>query len=274
MNLDALKSQLDSLKSTNTKSEKKDFSTIYWKPTVGKQFIRIVPSKYTPDNPFTSLKIYYNIGNKVMLSPLNTGGADPIAEFTKKVRAQEYSKENYFLAKKLDPKTRYFAPVIVRGEEDKGVRLWQFGKMIYEELLSLALDEEVGDFTDVSDGRDFTIETVGPEVTGTSYNKSSVRPKMKTTPLSEDASKVDLWLEEQPKPIDQFKVYEFDEMKEALGRWLDPDVADAPPSTPASTAPKVEASPSYALNTNKVKETKADNFDSLFGNDNNDDLPF
>ena len=60
--------------------------------------------------------------------------------------------------------------MIVRGEEDKGVRLWQFGKLIYEELLSLAVDEEIGDYTDISSGRDLTIETVGPESTGTQYN--------------------------------------------------------------------------------------------------------
>ena len=61
-----------------------------------------------------------------MLSPETWGEKDPIALFAKKLR-EEYSKENYLLAKKLDAKTRIFAPVIVRGEEDKGVRLWQFG---------------------------------------------------------------------------------------------------------------------------------------------------
>jgi hypothetical protein len=62
---------------------------------------------------------------------------------------------------------RVFAPVIVRGEEEKGVRLWEFGKEVYQSLLSLAADEEVGDFTDIMEGRDMKIETVGPETTGT-----------------------------------------------------------------------------------------------------------
>ena len=51
----------------------------------------------------------------------------------------------------------------------------RFGKTVYEELLALAVDEEIGDYTDIVNGRDLTVETVGPEATGTPYNKSSVR---------------------------------------------------------------------------------------------------
>ena len=118
---------------------------------------------------------------------------------------KRYTKENYVLAKKLDAKNRIFVPVLVRGEEDKGVRLWQFGKQVYEELLSLAVDDEIGDYTDIVNGRDLTIETVGPESTGTPYNKSSVRVRLKTTPLSEDAKQVETWTNEQPDPNSEFK---------------------------------------------------------------------
>ena len=175
MDINSIKQKLDALQSKSTGTQKTDYSTIFWRPTVGKQQIRIVPSAFNSKNPFTELKFYYGITNKVMISPLNFSDKDPIALFAQKLREGEYNKENYVLAKKLDPKTRVFAPVIVRGEEDKGVRLWQFGKLVYEELLSLAVDEEIGDYTDVSSGRDLTVETVGPESTGTQYNKSSVR---------------------------------------------------------------------------------------------------
>ena len=58
--------------------------------------------------------------------------------FTKQLRAK-WSKENWILAKKLDAKTRIFAPVIVRGEEDEGVKLWQFGKEVYQDSLNMAV---------------------------------------------------------------------------------------------------------------------------------------
>jgi len=271
-----LKQKLDTLQQKTTNSQKTDYTTIFWRPTVGKQQIRIVPSAFNSNNPFTELKFYYGITNKVMISPVNFGEKDPIQLFAQKLRGGEYNKENYILAKKLDAKTRIFVPVIVRGEEDKGVRLWQFGKLVYEELLSLAVDEEIGDYTDVSSGRDITVETVGPEATGTPYNKSSVRVRLKTSPLSEDSSVVEKWLKEQPEPNKLFKRFTFDEMKDALEKWLSPEDANEEGdiiSEPASNFDndlkdlpweKEEAKSKFSLDTSKSKQSKEDQFDNLF----------
>ena len=275
MDLNALKQKLDTLQSKPQGGQKTDYSTIFWRPTVGKQQIRIVPSAYDASNPFTELKFYYGITNKVMISPTNFGEKDPIALFAAKLR-EEYTKENYVLAKKLDAKNRIFVPVVVRGEEDKGVRLWQFGKQVYEELLALAVDDEIGDYTDIVNGRDLTVETVGPESTGTPYNKSSVRVRLKTSPLSEDAKQVEQWTSEQPNPKEGlFKSYSFDEMKSALEKWLAPEeggdevVTEAPVATPSTS--------NFSLDTSNVKKNKADQFDALFPEDSTtpkDDLPF
>ena len=276
MDLNALKQKLDTLQSKPQGGQKTDYSLIYWKPTLGKQQVRIVPSAYDATNPFTELKFYYGITNKVMISPANFGEKDPIALFAGKLREGEYNKENYVLAKKLDAKNRVFVPVIVRGEEDKGVRLWQFGKMVYEELLALAVDDEIGDYTDIVGGRDLTVETVGPEATGTPYNKSSVRVRLKTSPLSEDASLVEKWTSEQPNPKgDLFKRYSFDEMKSALEKWLSPEDDDSEEivSSPVTSNP----STNFSLDTSKAKQSKVDQFDSLFDDkksNDNDDLPF
>ena len=209
-----------------------------------------------------------------MLSPETWGEKDPIALFANKLR-EEYSKENYLLAKKLDAKTRIFAPVIVRGEEDKGVRLWQFGKLIYEELLSLAVDDEIGDYTDIVSGRDLTIETVGPESTGTQYNKSSVRVRLKETQLSEDAALVEKWTSDQPDPTKEFKQFSFDEMKSALEKWLEPESNDDEGETALPVAASTQKS-NFSLDTSNTKKNKADDFDSLFDSKEGktDDLPF
>ena len=275
MDLSMLKQKLDTLQQkTPAGGQKRDYSLTFWRPTVGKQQIRIVPSAYNADNPFTELKFYYGITNKVMLSPETWGEKDPIALFANKLR-EEYSKENYLLAKKLDAKTRIFAPVIVRGEEDKGVRLWQFGKLIYEELLSLAVDDEIGDYTDIVSGRDLTIETVGPESTGTQYNKSSVRVRLKETQLSEDAALVEKWTSDQPDPTKEFKQFSFDEMKSALEKWLEPESNDDEGETALPVAASTQKS-NFSLDTSNTKKNKADDFDSLFDSKEGktDDLPF
>jgi len=276
MDLNAIKQRLDNLQSKAAPQQKTDYTTIFWRPSIGKQQVRIVPSAFDSASPFTELKFYYGITNKVMISPLNFGEKDPIAEFAQKLRQGEYDKENYVLAKKLDAKNRIFIPVIVRGEEDKGVRLWQFGKLIYEDLLSMAMDDEIGDYTDIVNGRDFTLETVGPESTGTNYNKTSVRPRMKTSALSDDSSQVETWLETQPNPKEVFKRFTFDEMKDALVKWLSPEDNNDGDSFPTTTATDTtdrkdlpweengSGKGNFSLDTSKVKENKKDQFDSIF----------
>ena len=277
MDLNAIKQKLDGLQQKTTTGPKKDYSLIFWRPTIGKQQVRIVPSKFNESNPFTELKFYYGITNKVMLSPLNFGEKDPIALFASKLR-EEYTKENYVLAKKLDAKNRIFVPVVVRGEEDKGVRLWQFGKLVYEELLALALDDEIGDYTDIVGGRDLTIETVGPESTGTPYNKSSVRVRLKSTPLSEDAKQVETWTSEQPDPTTEFKRFTFDEMKVALEKWLSPEEGEEEVITTAPSPNPPKSNFSLDTSGGAVKKSKDDAFDSIFGDkpasNEPDDLPF
>ena len=107
-------------KSTGGGGNKK---TVFWRPSVGKQVVRVVPSKYNKKNPFTEMYFHYGIGKNTMVSPVNWDEKDPIVEFAKQLRTTS-DKENWRLAKKLDPKMRIFVPVIVRGEEAEGVKLW------------------------------------------------------------------------------------------------------------------------------------------------------
>jgi hypothetical protein len=272
MNLDAIKKKLESMQSKSTSGGANN-QTKRFKPQIGKQTVRVVPFKYNKEFPFTEMKFYYGIGSKkVIASPLNWGEKDPIAEFAKQLRGTN-DKENWRLAKKLDPKTRIFVPVIVRGEESEGVQMWEFGKEIYEAFLQMAADEEVGDFTDIMMGRDIKLVTVGPDSTGTAYNKTTITPSMKTTPLTEDDKALELWLDDQVNPKESYKMLPFDEIKAALAEWLNPEEEEE--FTPADGKLTVEEKPqsNYSLSTKtESKKSKADNFDALFEED--DDMPF
>jgi hypothetical protein len=272
MNLDAIKKKLESMQSKPTGGGANN-QTKRFKPQIGKQTVRVVPFKYNKEFPFTEMKFYYGIGSKkVIASPLNWGEKDPIAEFAKQLRGTN-DKENWRLAKKLDPKTRIFAPVIVRGEESEGVQMWEFGKEIYEAFLQMAADEEVGDFTDIMMGRDIKLVTVGPDSTGTAYNKTTITPSMKTSPLTEDTKSLELWLDDQVNPKESYKPLPFDDIKAALQEWLNPEEEEE--FTPADGKLTVEEKPqsNYSLSTKpESKKSKADNFDALFEED--DDMPF
>ena len=272
MDLNLIKQRLESLnkQSTNTK---KGGNSLFWKPSVGKQVVRVVPNKYNKQIPFTEMLFYYGIGPRVMASPQNWRQKDPIQEFTKQLR-QSGDKENWRLAKKLDAKTRIFAPVVIRGQEDEGVKLWQFGKEVYQDFLNMASDDEIGDFTDIVNGRDIKLTTVGPEVTGTPYNKTSVGPSLKTTPLSSDETVVKDLLDNQPNPMDVFKKFTFEEVKAGLQEFLSPDGEEGDISSEPSVPFDGEKN-NYSLDTNKGK-AKVDQFDDLFNDDKEekDDLPF
>jgi hypothetical protein len=277
MNLDAIKKKLESMQKTSNGGSNNNSSNVKrFKPTIGKQTVRVVPFKYNKEFPFTEMKFYYGIGSKkVIASPLNWGEKDPIAEFAKQLRGTN-DKENWRLAKKLDPKTRIYAPVVVRGEESEGVQLWEFGKEIYEAFLQMAADEEVGDFSDIMSGRDIKLVTVGPESTGTAYNKTTIAPSMKTSALSEDSKLIEKWLEEQENPKDLYKPLPFDTIKQALQEWLNPEEEEE--FTPADGKLEVdevkeEPKSNYSLSTKPAaKKSKADQFDDLF--DDDEDSPF
>ena len=236
-------------------------------------------SKYNKSNPFTEMKFYYGIGSKrVMASPANWGEKDPIVEFAKQLRNSN-DKENWRLAKKLDAKVRTFLPIIIRGEESEGVKLWQFGKEVYQEFLNMAADDEIGDFTDIVDGRDIKLTTVGPEVTGTSYNKTSIGPSLKTTPLAEGEDLINSLLENQADPMKVFKPLTYDEMKGALQEWLSPEGENEGSISSEKPVPfdsdKKESNYSLDTKPSVVKQSKSAQFDDLFGEDDkDDDLPF
>ena len=276
MDLSKIKNRLDNLnQSSKPKStEKKDYTLIYWKPKAeGKFQIRFVPSKLNKDNPFQEVFMHYGIGKFPIVALTNWGENDPVVEFSKKLRTSSDS-ENWRLAKQLDPKMRVFAPVIVRGEEDKGVRLFEFSKTLYMELLSVADDEDYGDFTDINQGFDFVVTAT--KVQDRPGFGLSLRPKPKQTPISEDADQVKTWLENQPILLEERFKYTYDKLKEELqtfisgGEETEGSITSEPAVAFEAETP-VKEEKKFTLSTQGTpKKAKSEEFDSLF----DDDLPF
>ena len=276
MDLNKIKSRLANLNQASKPKtgEKKDYTLVYWKPKAeGKYQIRFVPSKLNKDNPFQEIFMHYGVGKFPIVALTNWGEEDPIVDFTKKLRKSSES-ENWRLAKQLDPKMRVFAPVIVRGEEEKGVRLFEFSKTLYLELLSVADDEDYGDFTDVAQGFDFVVTAT--KVQDRPGFGLSVRPKPKQTQLSEDASQIESWLENQPLLLEERYKYTYDKLKEELQKFLtggeeEEGSISSEPAVGFEEKPANKEEKKFSLSTQgKPKQDKSKEFDSLF----EDDLPF
>lgn len=248
LDLSKLKNRLSSLSNTNNKTN------LIWKPKPGKQVVRIVPYKFCPENPFIELKFHYNINGKTFLSPDSFGRPDPIVEFSNRLK-RTGDKEDWKYGRKLEPKMRTFAPVIVRGEEEEGIKFWGFGKQVYQELLSVISDPEYGDITDLVNGRDITVEFKSGDESGKSFPETNIRVKPNTT-VAIDPKNTQLVeaLKSQVNILDLFPELQYAELKDVMDKWLNPETdGTADNSAPVSadgdldavaSAPKVAASPS------------------------------
>ena len=213
IDFDAIKRKLEKLQG-NSRSQ----STM-WKPTEGEEAtVRLLSFPDNDGQPFKELMFYYNIpGQRGLLAPYQFGKKDPIQELITKLR-DDGTKESYELAKKLYPKMRCYAAVIVRGEEDKGVQLWGFGKTVYQKLLGIMLDEDYGDITDPKEGRD--VKVICTKSPGQQWATTEVMPRGKATPLSKDKSDIKEWSGSIPNVLDIFSCKSYDELSKIINDWL------------------------------------------------------
>jgi len=223
IDLAAIRKKLGQLNGQNSKKN------AMWRPEEGSETtIRLLAYPNNDGQPFKELMFYYNIGNNPgLLAPYQFDKPDPIQELITKLR-DEGTKESYELAKKLYPKMRCYAPVIVRGEEEKGVRLWAFGKTVYQTLLNYMLDEDYGDITDPIEGRDVRVScTKNP---GQQWATTDVRPRGKDSPLSEDSSQSKKWLDNIPDVNDLFELKSYEDLERIINTWLNDDEEEEKPA--------------------------------------------
>ena len=142
-------------------------ASVWFKPDEGDTDIRIVPTN--DGDPLKEMFFHYNVGDHK--------GVDQNDEESKK------------LAKSLFVRTRFFSPVVVRGREDEGVKIYGYGKTAYELLLGYILDPEYGDVTDTQEGTDITLTYTKPTKPG-AYPQTSLKMRRNTSPLLEDSEAI------------------------------------------------------------------------------------
>lgn len=267
-----IKSILNSIKNVNNKT-----SSI-WKPDIGTQVVRIVPYKFNPDQfSFIELKFHYGlkvkdstgkIVERSFLSPDTFNRPDPIVEFANRLQ-KTGDKEDWKRGRNLLPKQRTYAPILVRGKENEGVKFWGFGKTVYETILN-ACDEEVfGDISDPSTGHDIIVEykeaADSQSGGGKKYPTTTITVKGKPSPAIDDARK--FILESQKNILELFPEPTYDQLYNIMTEMLSSNENEEP--TPAGEDPTVEtpaenASPTATAAKDNTPEVN-DQFDKLFG---------
>lgn len=264
LNVQALSERLKQYEEGAKSSE---FAKLKWKPKEGTQVVRIVPYFKNPENPLIELLFYYKLAGNNYLAPSTFGKPDPIMEMIETLRSSG-SNEEKLIAERLTPTRRIYVPMIVRGEEEKGVRFWGFGKQVHQQLLRLMTKTAMwGDITSLTDGND--LEVVFRKV-GTKKNaKGEPLPETDITPFPSktpvvDPTRKDL-MEKVKNQVDILSVFPlktYDELKEIVNNYLNPTdgPASEPNNAPAAQTPTVI--PAAVSNTTDAATTKE--FENFF----------
>lgn len=263
----------DRLKEFEDGQKASEFAKLLWKPKEGPQTIRIVPYKFNPDSPFIELKFYYKLAGKTYLAPCTFGKPDPILEVIETLRSSGSTEEKE-IAAKLSPTPRTYAPVIVRGEEEQGVRFWGFGVQVYKELLKLMTNPKWGDITSWTEGNDLDIEfhkeSKKKNAQGKSFPETSIIPCPQKTPVV-DPTRRDLMekVKNQVDILTIFPLQSYDEIKAAVNKYLNPEAESPTQEQAASTAAPTSATTdatetSQAPATTAPNANLADQFDKFF----------
>jgi len=255
MDLDKIKQRLK-----NFQDQAAQRTTFLWKPPAGKTQIRIVPYKFNKDVQFTELYFYFNLfGKKPILSPTSYGEADPIVEFANKLK-NAGGKDDYILGRKLEPRPRIFTPIVVRTLENEGIKFWGFGTTVYTDLLAYLADDDYGDISHPTTGRDIVVESITPQEAGNKYGKVSIRVKPKVEPLSKNSDELKALLEDQKNISELYKKHTYDELNDMLKNYLQPE--------DGATEETKEASDSESEKGTDAKAKQADTaFKELFDKD-------
>lgn len=210
IDLNKMRKKLDKLEGKGNQN------SVFWKPKDGEQTIRILPCE--DGDPFKEFWFHYNLGdNRGFLSPKrNFGENDPLDSFVRKL-FNEGTDQSRKMAKDLMARQRFFSPVIVRGEEEKGVRLWGYGKTAYKQLINLALNPDYGDITDPETGTDLVVKYGKPP--GASFPQTDITPRRMPSPITKNQDEILGLLESIPDFDEAF--VESRKTPEEVGRMLD-----------------------------------------------------
>jgi len=312
LDLTKLKNKVAQLKGEKQTTARK---SVFWSPSLPKGEttkewgVYLLPWRPDCDYPFEERWFYYELGNMkdekgwslkndkgdFISAPLTLrqfGEPDPIAELLKELwskegKEEEEAKQDVEAAKKLSAQQTAYIPVIVKGEESLGPRLWKISsKKVYERLVELFLkQDEYGNLMDPDNHRWITVTVVEEPKKKYPMNKSikSVDPKFSKEPLSEKPEQIEEWLsnipdlEEALRPVK----YDYHGLKKLLKLWTEqvqPQQVDEGEGTEGAAAKpdkkeddKKKSRPKKKDEEPMKKEEALKELDSFFNDDDDGD---
>lgn len=214
----------------------------------GKFQVRIFPwnPKDSQDEwrPFVDKYFHYNIARYGFLGLTQFDERDPIQEMINELKEEDVDGNKATL-RKLYPKRRVFAAVLVRGEEEKGLQFWQFGPQVEEQLLNILLDEENDEVMDFKTGLDVKVSVTHPE--GEDFPKTACSARRKES-VAGTVKQIKEWISDYPDLEEVYEKKTYEEVKEILDAWHSPVSSDDDEGTEHTAKAAKKASKAKAVN--------------------------
>lgn len=184
-------------KSVTEEDKKEEKQSVWWKPDPDNKEgsrIRFVPLEGVSD-PFKTLFFHYpknpkipGLGMAVCLKK-NYNAKCPLCEFAtdawnKYTETKDESFKNTFKGFVAQRNPRIIAPIIVRGEEEKGVRWWSFSHTVFQAITGILNDPEYGDILDLFEGLDMKVTVTKSK--DKEYPETNIVPTRHNSPLMAD----------------------------------------------------------------------------------------
>lgn len=163
-NIDKIKQKINELsgrKASKTGNSEERTKLQWFKPSLGQHSVRFLPYKHADNaQPFAEISYYDNrlLSEKRLVAPLQFNMQDPIFDALVELKV-DTSKEAWMIWRNLTTKPRYYAPVLVRGEEEKGVQIWELSPKLANKIFQVLAhpDYEDEDLFHPETGFDFLV---------------------------------------------------------------------------------------------------------------------
>lgn len=194
--LNAIRSKINQLSGNKKGSGTGEKTKInWWKAVIGEHNVRFLPYSHN-GQPFHEVSYYDTklLSDRRFVTGIQFGMPDPIFTLLTEMK-KDRSKEAWTQWRNLVAKERYYAPILVRGEEEKGAQLWEMNSKLVNDIYGILANPDYKDenLMDPLSGYDFTISVTPTDKT---FNGSPVKeikplPRRKPSPIAttEEATK-------------------------------------------------------------------------------------
>jgi hypothetical protein len=195
------------------KEQREKIELPWWKPSIGLNEVRFVPYDNGEGQPFEEIGFYASpqLVERRIAAPCQWGLPDPINELRQKLEEDRSNDATWKLMKELRIKDCYFAPVLIRGQEHKGIQVWELNQNILKDVYSTLAhpDWQEDDLFDLKNGYDFTINCTETDKTFNNYKikKYDVQVRRKSSPLLPTKKERDALLKDFPNIEGYFKQF-------------------------------------------------------------------